>query len=177
MFKQLRIEPAPKITCTAEHSRPAGRFLWFLGEVGSSGMIMSVRFISSISAQRHGSDKWQSTGGHWGRARVCGGQSGLHIHAEARARRSKPLLPLHSGIIRWEFLLRAGLKDKCQVFVIGRWKPKKTQKLPKLTQKCPNLPQTLLSYLWPDTIFFGQSKAKSKSRCNQSWCPLDTKMS
>ena len=57
MFKQLRIEPAPKITCTAEHSRPAGRFLWFLGEVGSSGMIMSVRFISSISAQRHGSDK------------------------------------------------------------------------------------------------------------------------
>ena len=26
-------EPAPKITCIAEHSRPAGRFLWFIGEV------------------------------------------------------------------------------------------------------------------------------------------------
>ena len=26
-------EPAPKITCTAAHSRPVGRFLWFLGEV------------------------------------------------------------------------------------------------------------------------------------------------
>jgi len=25
-------EPAPKITCTAAHSRPVGRFLWFLGE-------------------------------------------------------------------------------------------------------------------------------------------------
>ena len=26
-------EPAPRITCAAAHSRPVGRFLWFLGEV------------------------------------------------------------------------------------------------------------------------------------------------
>lgn len=32
--KQIIIaEPAPKITCAAAHSRPVGRFLWFLGEV------------------------------------------------------------------------------------------------------------------------------------------------
>ena len=31
--KLVIAEPAPKITCAAAHSRPAGRFLWFLGEV------------------------------------------------------------------------------------------------------------------------------------------------
>lgn len=32
-------EPAPKITCAAAHSRPAGRFLWFLGEDRDTALV------------------------------------------------------------------------------------------------------------------------------------------